>query len=57
MIKVIKIGYQRNLAAAFSEAQRKHFAEDGGKSKEEIEKIKGAEKQVQIVAAGVKVLD
>ncbi len=40
-----------------TEAQRRHFAEDGGKSKEEIEKIKGSEKGVQVVAAGVKVLD
>lgn len=40
-----------------SEAQRRHLAEDGGKSKAEIEKIKGAEKQVQLIAAGVKVLD
>jgi hypothetical protein len=40
-----------------TEAQRKHFAEDGGKSKEEIEKIKGSEKQVQVVAAGVQVMN
>ncbi len=40
-----------------TEAQRKHFAEDGGKSKEEIEKIKGSEKGVQVVAAGVQVVD
>ena len=40
-----------------SEEKRKHFAEDAGKSKEEIKKIKGAEKEVQFVASGVKVLD
>lgn len=40
-----------------TEAQRKHFAEDGGKSKEEIEKIKGSEKGLQVVASGVRVLD
>ena len=40
-----------------SEAQRRHYAEDAGKSKEEIEKIKGAEKDVQFAAKGVKVLD
>jgi hypothetical protein len=36
---------------------RKHYAEDAGKSKEEIAKIKGAEKDVQFAAKGVKVLD
>ena len=40
-----------------TEAQRKHYAEDAGKSKEEIAKIKGAEKDVQFAAKGVKVLD
>lgn len=40
-----------------TEAQRRHLAEDAGKSKAEIEKIKGAEKEVQLIAAGVKVLD
>lgn len=40
-----------------SEEKRKHLAEDAGKSKEEIKKIKGAEKEVQFVASGVKVLD
>jgi len=40
-----------------SEAQRRHYAEDAGKSKAEIEKIKGAEKDVQFAAKGVKVLD
>ena len=40
-----------------SEEKRKHFAEDAGKSKEEIKKIKGAEKEVQFIASGVKVLD
>jgi len=40
-----------------SEDMRKHYAEDAGKSKEEIAKIKGAEKDVQFAAKGVKVLD
>jgi hypothetical protein len=40
-----------------SEAMRKHYAEDAGKSKEEIAKIKGGEKDVQFSAKGVKVLD
>jgi len=40
-----------------SEEMRKHYAEDAGKSKEEIAKIKGGEKDVQFSAKGVKVLD
>ncbi len=40
-----------------SEDMRKHYAEDAGKSKEEIAKIKGSEKDVQFAAKGVKVLD
>lgn len=40
-----------------SEEKRKHFAEDAGKSKDEIKKIKGSEKEIQFVASGVKVLD
>jgi len=39
-----------------SEEMRKHYAEDAGKSKDEIEKIKGAEKQIVFQAKGVKVL-
>jgi hypothetical protein len=39
-----------------SEAQRRHYAEDAGKSKEDIEKIKGASREITIVASGVKVL-
>jgi hypothetical protein len=39
-----------------SEEMRKHYAEDAGKSKEEIDKIKGAEKQIVFQAKGVKVL-
>ncbi len=39
-----------------SEKMRKHFAEDAGKSKEEIEKIKGTSKEVMFSATGVKVL-
>lgn len=40
-----------------TEEMRKHYAEDAGKSKEEIAKIKGPEKDVQFAAKGVKVLD
>ena len=40
-----------------SEDKRKHFAEDAGKSKEEIKKIKGSEKQLQFIAKSVMVLD
>lgn len=40
-----------------SEEMRKHYAEDAGKSKEEIAKIKGPEKDIQFSARGVKVLD
>ncbi len=40
-----------------SEDKRKHMAEDAGKSKEEIKKIKGSQKELQFIAAGVKVLD
>jgi hypothetical protein len=40
-----------------SEEMRKHYAEDAGKSKEEIAKIKGSEKDIQFSAKGVKVLD
>ena len=40
-----------------TEEMRKHYAEDGGKSKEEIARIKGSEKDVQFSAKGVKVLD
>ena len=39
------------------EAARKHLAEDAGKSKAEIAKIKGAAKEVQFIARGVEVLD
>lgn len=40
-----------------SEEMRKHYAEDAGKSKKEIAKIKGPEKSVEFAAKGVKVLD
>jgi hypothetical protein len=40
-----------------SEEKRKHLAEDAGKNKADIKKIKGSEKEVQFVASGVKVLD
>ena len=39
-----------------SEAQRKHYAEDAGKSAKEIKKLKGSEKQIVFQANGVKVL-
>lgn len=39
-----------------SEAMRKHLAEDAGKSKEEIEKIKGDSKEIIFSAKGVKVI-
>ncbi|HEV8283869.1 MAG TPA: DUF4920 domain-containing protein [Chitinophagaceae bacterium] len=39
-----------------SEAMRKHYAEDAGKSKEEIEKIKGDTKEIIFMAKGVKVI-
>ena len=39
-----------------SEAMRKHLAEDAGKSKEEIEKIKGDNKEIVFMAKGVKVI-
>jgi hypothetical protein len=39
-----------------SEAQRKHYAEDAGKTAKEISKIKGTEKQIVFQAKGVKVL-
>lgn len=40
-----------------SEEMRKHYAEDAGKPKEEIAKIKGPEKSVEFSARGVRVLD
>src|SRR4051812_956315 len=40
-----------------TEEMRKHYAEDAGKSKQEIAKIKGSEKDIQFAAKGVKVLD
>ena len=40
-----------------TEEMRKHYAEDSGKSKEEIANIKGSEKDVQLAARGVKVLN
>ena len=40
-----------------TEAKRKHLAEDAGKSKDEIKKIKGAAKELQFIAKGVEVLD
>jgi hypothetical protein len=40
-----------------SEAKQKHYAEDAGKSKKEIAKIKGSKTELQIIASGVEVLD
>ena len=40
-----------------SVAQQKHYAEDAGKSKEEIEKITQPKKEVQFIAKGVLVLN
>lgn len=40
-----------------SEAKQKHYAEDAGKSKTEIAKIKGAKKELQFMASGVQVVD
>ncbi|MEO6070278.1 MAG: DUF4920 domain-containing protein [Chitinophagaceae bacterium] len=40
-----------------TEDQRKHYAEDAGKSKKEIDKIKGSEKDVQLTATSVMVLN
>ncbi|RYY99795.1 MAG: DUF4920 domain-containing protein [Chitinophagaceae bacterium] len=40
-----------------TEAKRKHYAEDGGKSKAEIAKIKGDKSELQFTAAGVLVID
>lgn len=40
-----------------TEEMRKHYAEDAGKSKKEIDAIKGSEKDVQFAAKGVKVLN
>jgi hypothetical protein len=40
-----------------TEAKQKHYAEDAGKTKDEIAKIKGAKKELQFTASGVKVVD
>jgi hypothetical protein len=40
-----------------TEEMRKHYAEDAGKSKKEIAKIKGSEKDVQLAAKSVMVID
>ena len=40
-----------------SEAKRKHYAKDAGKSEKEIKKIKGTEKEIHFVASGVQVVD
>lgn len=38
-----------------TEAMRRHYAQDAGKSKEEVEKIKGSEKGVLLVADAVEI--
>lgn len=43
-------------ATEISETMRKHYAADGGKNKDEIEKIKGSSKEITITANGVKVI-
>jgi hypothetical protein len=40
-----------------TEAKRKHYAEDAGKSKEEINKIKGSSKEIEFIANGIEVKD
>lgn len=40
-----------------SESEARHYAEDAGKSKEEIEKIKGTQKAYAMIASGVEILD
>jgi hypothetical protein len=40
-----------------SEAKQKHYAEDAGKSKKEIAKIKGSKTDLQMTASSVEVLD
>ncbi|RYY87601.1 MAG: DUF4920 domain-containing protein [Chitinophagaceae bacterium] len=40
-----------------TEAKRKHYAEDAGKSKADIAKIKGSSKETQVTATGVVVID
>lgn len=40
-----------------TEKKRKHLAEDAGKSKEEIAKIKGPIKELHFTASGVKVVE
>jgi hypothetical protein len=39
-----------------SEAMRKHLAEDAGKSKDDIDKIRGDSKEIIFMAKGVKVI-
>ncbi|GAA4344271.1 DUF4920 domain-containing protein [Flaviaesturariibacter amylovorans] len=40
-----------------TEAKRKHYAEDAGKSKAEIAKIKGDKSELQFTASGLVVID
>ncbi|MBX7152886.1 DUF4920 domain-containing protein [bacterium] len=40
-----------------SESEARHYAEDAGKSKDEIEKIKGSQKAYSMIATGVEILD
>lgn len=40
-----------------SESEARHYAEDAGKSKDEIEKIKGSQKAYSMIATGVEIID
>lgn len=40
-----------------TEAKRKHYAKDAGKTEKEIKKIKGTQKEIQFIAKGVEVID
>jgi hypothetical protein len=44
-------------AVEMSEKDQKHYAEDAGKTKKEIAKIKGNKTELQFTASGVEVLD
>lgn len=44
-------------AREVSEAEARHYAEDAGKPKEEIERIVGPQKSVMMIATGVMISD
>jgi hypothetical protein len=44
-------------ATEMSEKDQKHYAEDAGKNKKDIAKIKGSKTELQFTASGVEVLD